>query len=1026
MQLVKQELLHFKDGKSDKVYEVELYHIQGNEYVVNFRYGRRGATLREGTKTVFPVQKEQAEKVFDDLVSSKTKKGYQQVQNYDDTVTQVTTAAIPSFETSGARPVVLNYLQRIAKGDIPQTNWKLSRIIWRAGELEIEEAIKPIKDLLPTLDEQGLYSAVWTLGRIGNVDSNAVLKNMPVNESALHHNIHLGALINSGEKKVLNVIENALPLSIQTAYASKQHDQLGEELTRLITSPHSNKPYLLKLYYLTIQDKVLKPHFLKALAHAQAIPGTWKYLRYIYKVAEMIKDGETFGAIARLVNVRPKYFQKNSWTDQMWIEGQKINIPESLKSSEPKLAFSNSTKDYFIKRTLRRLRKAGIDKMESYCQLASGILISYTEEDAATQYEQVFYSYDWESRTSSQATHTYPPMTSVPYFYYILFAQGNRFQIPSNKIRRFYNTSGALDWTSREDSFPELWNRYPIYAVKVLARCQQRDAMNFAFKVLESRSDLEQLLTFDYLAEMVSNRFTEVLEFSLEYIRKKHDPKQPHVTLIINLIKSGNEKAIQLSIELMNKNAEPFTQDVSFIKEAILSQNPDLHNWLRANIKEAAQEKDQITNVIDHCLTSFKNWKDDNYNPLPSESLVTIYPEYLKTLSPESILELIDHPHLQVQLFGAKLINLNERKAEEWPDEILMKLLTSEQAVIREEGVKLFARLTDQQLIEKTELIVDLASSSHADLREQARPIIGRLAPTNKAFGEDVLFGLYDVLLDTHEDEEMAPDVYQTIETHLLDYIEILLPQLDEMTASHQREVHLLTLHLLENHTDVTSWSVAKMARLGAHDMRKIRDKVHHYFDTNVERVKNDRIEAINILDTDWEETRQFGREYFDKHFGEQEWDPELIIALCDNVRPETQAYGTRILGQYFKEEHGSKYLVALSEHPDPIIELYSTNYLNKYAYNNSEILEKLKPYFVRTLSAINTRRVAKLRVFNFLEKQAAESEAYAKYVTNILNELIGTIVVRENENYVSLLYALKQKYASLDINIENVPLEIR
>ncbi|MEL6987677.1 MAG: hypothetical protein AAGK97_07570, partial [Bacteroidota bacterium] len=68
MELVKQQKLHYRDEKSDKVYEVELYHIQGNEFIVNFRYGRRGSTLKEGTKTVFPVNREKAETVFADLV----------------------------------------------------------------------------------------------------------------------------------------------------------------------------------------------------------------------------------------------------------------------------------------------------------------------------------------------------------------------------------------------------------------------------------------------------------------------------------------------------------------------------------------------------------------------------------------------------------------------------------------------------------------------------------------------------------------------------------------------------------------------------------------------------------------------------------------------------------------------------------------------------------------------------------------------------------------------------------------------
>ncbi len=76
MKLVKQTILHFREGTSDKVYEVDLCEVGAGQFVVNFRYGRRGATLRDGSKTVLAVDRAKADSVFDKLVLSKTKKGY--------------------------------------------------------------------------------------------------------------------------------------------------------------------------------------------------------------------------------------------------------------------------------------------------------------------------------------------------------------------------------------------------------------------------------------------------------------------------------------------------------------------------------------------------------------------------------------------------------------------------------------------------------------------------------------------------------------------------------------------------------------------------------------------------------------------------------------------------------------------------------------------------------------------------------------------------------------------------------------
>jgi len=67
--------LYYRDGGSDKVYQVVI-NSEGDGFIVNFAFGRRGATLQTGTKTSKPVAYESAKKIFDQLVRSKLAKGY--------------------------------------------------------------------------------------------------------------------------------------------------------------------------------------------------------------------------------------------------------------------------------------------------------------------------------------------------------------------------------------------------------------------------------------------------------------------------------------------------------------------------------------------------------------------------------------------------------------------------------------------------------------------------------------------------------------------------------------------------------------------------------------------------------------------------------------------------------------------------------------------------------------------------------------------------------------------------------------
>lgn len=67
--------LYFRQGSSDKIYQAGIEPKDGG-YVVNFAYGRRGATLTAGTKTQVPVAHDEARRIYDKLIAEKTAKGY--------------------------------------------------------------------------------------------------------------------------------------------------------------------------------------------------------------------------------------------------------------------------------------------------------------------------------------------------------------------------------------------------------------------------------------------------------------------------------------------------------------------------------------------------------------------------------------------------------------------------------------------------------------------------------------------------------------------------------------------------------------------------------------------------------------------------------------------------------------------------------------------------------------------------------------------------------------------------------------
>ena len=67
--------LYFKEGTSDKEYHVAI-EPKGEGYIVTYAYGRRGSTLKVGTRTPHLVSLSEATKIYQKIVATELAKGY--------------------------------------------------------------------------------------------------------------------------------------------------------------------------------------------------------------------------------------------------------------------------------------------------------------------------------------------------------------------------------------------------------------------------------------------------------------------------------------------------------------------------------------------------------------------------------------------------------------------------------------------------------------------------------------------------------------------------------------------------------------------------------------------------------------------------------------------------------------------------------------------------------------------------------------------------------------------------------------
>lgn len=96
--------LYYREGGSDKVYNVALVEEKNGLCNVQYAYGRRGSSLNTGNKNTSPLPYNAALKVYNKLVLEKTGKGYTE----DKSGKAFTSSIVTSSVDTGMRPQLLN------------------------------------------------------------------------------------------------------------------------------------------------------------------------------------------------------------------------------------------------------------------------------------------------------------------------------------------------------------------------------------------------------------------------------------------------------------------------------------------------------------------------------------------------------------------------------------------------------------------------------------------------------------------------------------------------------------------------------------------------------------------------------------------------------------------------------------------------------------------------------------------------------------------------------------------------------
>ncbi|MEG3841190.1 WGR domain-containing protein [Microcoleus sp. herbarium14] len=1082
MKLIKRTALYFQDGRSDKIYEVDLCQASENLYSVNFRYGRRAANLKEGTKTDTAVPLAQAEKVFDKLVAEKVKKGYREV------VSEAPSApdAVPAAWREQA------ILNNLATGG--SAKWPLERAIWRAGELKIAESGPGLINLIGTGEPLRDYCIAWSLGWCGgegavaaltllyrdaataefvrriafegllkladeearsHLRSEAIellpveLRELARNGSAEAFSAALKTHLDTKDWKLFAVIDEAFSTAVKTDLDSQD----GRRFAVLDT-----------VYQ--IDNECVRSTLLDILKTAPLRPNYFKPIRHIFKMAEYRRDAEVFAIIADRLEREQAMYRSNSYGVYIpgggylkkieWKKNKKTNQYESVKAREfqnemqspnARIAYSSNTREYLLRRVWRTLKQLGEEGDADYVKMAVSILLQYVDSDAEAVLQNTYYRWNPSTWTRFESgTAEWDVFAGYLTFNRILYENSPRYAYFTNsqawRCKEGYKP-GDPEPSVREEAFPEIWEQNPDRLLQLLLESNCRPVHHFAVKALKACPQFLAAIDVSTIVKIIDRPYDVTAELGVNLAIQNQYNRYPDnrevILAVINCVFQGGRESAYQWIE---EQRDRILEDSELIASLVTSLHGDARQFARrllsSSIMSDRTAKVLIGRIIAHLLALETASILPTYTSILAaeiaEILLFCFPAQLQSLGLGVVLDLLRHPIAEIQELGARILLNHEISAANLPPELIESLIDSPYEQIRGIGIRLFGQLSDAILTgDKRILLVGMAVNALADIRNAIGPVIHRLAAANPEFSAQLAADFINVL--------MLPERHEGVHSYL---INLLREDLPGWMPSMNRDTAWLLLKTKSSaaqelggfvlSTNCADWTAEfdtiEIVKLASHEILSVREAARQMFLQKLDVIRansQEMLSAVRMLEAKWQDSREFAARIFRTELSEEDWTPEVMVSLCDSIREDVRQFGRDLVIRYFRDECGHDYLLKFSEHPSADMQLFATNYLESYAISNPERIRELAPFFVSVLSRVNKGRVAKQRVFAFLDAEAQKNEQSARVVAEILTKQSATIAIADKATAIQTMLKIRRSYPQLDLPIQVKPVvEVR
>jgi len=1029
MKILRTTKLWFREGASDKVYDVDLVDDEdvtsADRFLVNFRYGRRGTALKEGTKTPAPVARAAAEKLFDSVVVAKVNEGYRRIDGADPVPLA---ASEPQADAPVSREAVLIARLEACLRD-PWPSKERDRLFWRIGEMR-SAAAGPL--LTRFAAERAGYSAasyslVWALARCsGPAGADALAAIARQTKDALVRGLAEFACLSPlmGERRLPATPEEALPEAVERAVASADLDALAGAVADVAQrEPARIRAVMVSLYRLALADSQLHGLVTALIGRLPVRPPYVPGLRRLFKYAEMIDDPVMFAATARRFEAaKPMYHGKGHAKG----DGRQARIPELhayrwIKldhlggAADAKTAMSKATLDYLKRRIWRSLRKRGELGQASFLEMATAYLLAFTEETLTKPTHRV--TVKWVNRQRIVTRYDYGPLSHAWSAGQLLYRHAPNVRLREGTLT--HCTVNERPPEGRGEAFRHLWDAEPDYALRIAAESACEPIALFAVGVLRDQPDFLHGLPVDAIAALLFAPVPAAAMLGLEEARTRLAQGSADEDLVAALLNAGLAEARDLAIKRIE--AEPSWPFAS-ITLALLAVSSIYEDVQAAGLHWCSARTVGL-DIASSLAHSVAVWLETMPYPLTDTDAMRIWhirscfariwPAHNMPLTPDIIARLMAHPSPDVVAFGVDALALTGVNAAALPEALWQQLLASPSAQVQAAGLALLNGLSDEQLSERAFLVLSLAMSPAPEVRRAAQPLIVRLAARFPRIAEDLALRLIDLLFQAAPDDAFAEDAVALFRAALPRQLAALdaglLWRLLQAKAKGAQRLGAVAL----TGRDASVFSVRQLARLGNHAHLAVREWVTAAYEKTPDRIAAEAEDAVLLVESEWRDTYDFALAYFERQPAAF-WTPNVLGVVADSVNPKVLTFARSVLRRSLKPGDASVQLLRLLEHPASTMHLLITEVLTSEATGDDAVFDKLLPLARIILFQVHKGRVAKDRMSAFLHAQALANHDRAVRIVPLFTDLSLSALEKDRTAAVLALRDIGGKYPDL------------